>query len=87
MASREAEAGIAPTRAVTADSPESNPRMQLNIVRPFMPDLAAISAEFAQCLQTGMVTNNSPHVRRLDEPQFPAASKPGGLCANRDLPC
>jgi hypothetical protein len=32
--------------------------MQLNIVRPFMPDLAELSAEFAQCLQTGMVNNN-----------------------------
>ncbi len=41
--------------------------MQLNIVRPFMPELAEFSAEFAECLRTGMVTNNSPHVRRFEE--------------------
>ncbi len=40
--------------------------MQINIVRPFMPDLAELSAEFAQCLQSGMVTNNSPHVRQFE---------------------
>jgi len=39
--------------------------MQINIVRPFMPDLAELSADFAQCLQTGMVTNNSLHVRQV----------------------
>jgi len=61
--------------------------MQLNIVRPFMPDLAALSADFAQCLKSGMVTNNSPHVRRLKKLRFPAASKPGGLCGYRALPC
>jgi len=41
--------------------------MHINIVRPFMPGLAELSAEFAQCLQTGMVTNNSPHVRQFKE--------------------
>ena len=61
--------------------------MHLNIVRPFMPDLAELQADFAQCLQTGMVTNNSPHVRQFEELRFPAASKPGGLCAYRALPC
>jgi len=52
-----------------------------------MPDLAELQADFAQCLQTGMVTNNSPHVRQFEELRFPAASKPGGLCAYRALPC
>jgi dTDP-4-amino-4,6-dideoxygalactose transaminase len=41
--------------------------MQLNIVRPFMPDLAELQTEFAQCLQSGLVTNNSQHVRRFEE--------------------
>lgn len=41
--------------------------MKLNIVRPFLPDLAEIQAEFAQCLQSGLVTNNSPHARRFEE--------------------
>lgn len=41
--------------------------MQINIVRPFMPDLAELQEDFAQCLKSGMVTNNSPHVRRLEE--------------------
>ena len=41
--------------------------MQINIVRPFMPDLAEIQEDFAQCLKSGMVTNNSPHVRRFEE--------------------
>jgi len=41
--------------------------MHINIVRPSMPDLAELSADFAQCLQTGMVTNNSPHVRQFED--------------------
>ncbi|KAF0180672.1 MAG: hypothetical protein FD161_766 [Limisphaerales bacterium] len=32
-----------------------------------MPDLAELQEDFAQCLKSGMVTNNSPHVRRLEE--------------------
>lgn len=60
--------------------------MQINIVRPFMPDLAELQEDFAKCLNSGMVTTNSPHVRRLDEPQFPVASKSGGLCAYHALP-
>ena len=42
------------------------PTMQINIVRPFMPDLAEFQAELAQCLALGLVTNNSPHVRRFE---------------------
>lgn len=41
--------------------------MTINIARPFVPDLAELSAEFAQCLQSGMVTNSSPHVRLFEE--------------------
>lgn len=41
--------------------------MQINIVRPFMPDLAELQEEFAQALRSGLVTNNSPHVRSFEE--------------------
>lgn len=41
--------------------------MKLNIVRPFLPDLSEIQSDFAQCLQSGLVTNNSPHARRFEE--------------------
>lgn len=41
--------------------------MQINIVRPFMPDLAELQEEFAQSLRSGLVTNNSPHVRSFEE--------------------
>ena len=40
--------------------------MQINIVRPFMPDLSELQAEFAEALKSGLVTNNSPHVRRFE---------------------
>lgn len=40
--------------------------MELNIVRPFHPDLAEIADDLAQCLRTGMVTNNSAHVRQFE---------------------
>lgn len=39
----------------------------LNIVRPYLPDLSEIQADFAQCLKSGLVTNNSPHARRFEE--------------------
>jgi dTDP-4-amino-4,6-dideoxygalactose transaminase len=41
--------------------------MHINIVRPFMPDLAEFQADFAKALETGLVTNTSPHVRRFEE--------------------
>jgi dTDP-4-amino-4,6-dideoxygalactose transaminase len=41
--------------------------MHINIVRPFMPDLAEFQADFAKALESGLVTNNSPHVRRFEE--------------------
>ncbi|MFO0941621.1 MAG: DegT/DnrJ/EryC1/StrS family aminotransferase [Pirellulales bacterium] len=39
---------------------------QINIVRPFLPDLSEISADFAKSLSTGLVTNNSPFVREFE---------------------
>jgi dTDP-4-amino-4,6-dideoxygalactose transaminase len=40
--------------------------MHINIVRPFMPALAEFQDELAECLTSGLVTNNSPHVRRFE---------------------
>ncbi|HEX2779501.1 MAG TPA: DegT/DnrJ/EryC1/StrS family aminotransferase [Gemmatimonadaceae bacterium] len=41
--------------------------MQINIVRPFMPDLAEFADQFQEALRTGLVTNNSPFVRQFEE--------------------
>lgn len=41
--------------------------MNINIVKPFMPDLSEIAEDFAKCLSTGLVTNNSPHVRMFED--------------------
>ena len=41
--------------------------MQINIVKPFLPDLTEIAAEFSESLSSGLVTNNSPHVRRFED--------------------
>ena len=41
--------------------------MNINIVRPFLPDIKEIQDDFAECLKTGMVTNNSAHVRLFEE--------------------
>ena len=41
--------------------------MHINIVRPFMPNLAEFQDEFASALASGLVTNNSPHARRFEE--------------------
>lgn len=41
--------------------------MKLNIVRPFLPELSEIQSDFAQCLQSGLVTNNSPHARQFED--------------------
>ena len=41
--------------------------MKINIVRPFLPELAELQTEFADCLKSGLVTNNSPHARRFEE--------------------
>ena len=41
--------------------------MQINIVRPFMPDLSEFADEFQQALRSGLVTNNSPFVREFED--------------------
>ena len=41
--------------------------MQINIVRPFMPELSELQSDFEKCLSSGLVTNNSEHVRRFEE--------------------
>lgn len=41
--------------------------MNIGIVRPFMPSLKDLQDDFAQCLESGMVTNNSPYVRNFEE--------------------
>ena len=47
--------------------PASPSEMRIPIVRPFMPDLAEIQHELAECLRTGLVTNNGPHVQRFED--------------------
>jgi len=57
--------------------------MQINIVRPFMPDLSEIADDFAQCLKTGLVTNNSPHARQFEDrlqAYYGCAIKPSVNC-------
>jgi dTDP-4-amino-4,6-dideoxygalactose transaminase len=41
--------------------------MKINIVKPFLPELSELQEEFANCLSTGLVTNNSPYVRLFEE--------------------
>lgn len=41
--------------------------MKINIVKPFLPNIAEIQDDFSQCLETGMVTNNSQHVRNYEK--------------------
>lgn len=41
--------------------------MNINIVKPFLPNLSEVEAEIAKCLQTGLVTNNSIHARTFEE--------------------
>ncbi|GEP43537.1 DegT/DnrJ/EryC1/StrS family aminotransferase [Brevifollis gellanilyticus] len=41
--------------------------MNINIVKPFMPGLDEIADDFAKCLSSGLVTNNSPHVRMFED--------------------
>ncbi|MBW8780677.1 MAG: DegT/DnrJ/EryC1/StrS family aminotransferase [Verrucomicrobia bacterium] len=41
--------------------------MQINIVKPFMPAITEVVEDFARCLESGLVTNNSPHVRLFEE--------------------
>ncbi len=41
--------------------------MKINIVKPFLPTLSEFQGEFEKCLQSGLVTNNSPYVRLFEE--------------------
>lgn len=41
--------------------------MHINIVRAFMPDLSEIQDDLAATLKSGLVTNNSVHVRTFEE--------------------
>jgi dTDP-4-amino-4,6-dideoxygalactose transaminase len=41
--------------------------MNINIVKPFLPALAEIEQEFSECLRSGLVTNNSPYVRKFED--------------------
>jgi dTDP-4-amino-4,6-dideoxygalactose transaminase len=41
--------------------------MQINIVKPFLPSLGDVAIEFEHCLTSGMVTNNSPYVRKFED--------------------
>lgn len=41
--------------------------MNINIVKPFMPGIAEIVDEFAKCLESGLVTNNSSNVRMFED--------------------
>lgn len=52
----------AASRTTSAQAP-----IPINIVRPFMPDLTEIAEDFQRALASGLVTNNSPHVRRFEE--------------------
>jgi dTDP-4-amino-4,6-dideoxygalactose transaminase len=41
--------------------------MNINIVKPFLPSIEEISEAFGKSLSSGLVTNNSPHVREFEE--------------------
>ena len=41
--------------------------MQINIVKPFLPTIEEIAPGLAQCLNTGLVTNNSQNVIKFEE--------------------
>jgi dTDP-4-amino-4,6-dideoxygalactose transaminase len=41
--------------------------MKINIVKPFLPKLKELSAEFEEMLNTGLVTNNSRYARTFEE--------------------
>ena len=57
--------------------------MKINIVKPIHPDLSEISSEFAECLKTGLVTNNSKYVRKFEtelQKYFSSSNKPVTFC-------
>jgi len=41
--------------------------MNINIVKPYMPNFGEIADDFAKCLESGLVTNNSSHVRLFED--------------------
>lgn len=41
--------------------------MKINIVKPFLPELKEISGDFEEILRSGLVTNNSPFVRKFED--------------------
>lgn len=41
--------------------------MKINIVKPYLPTIEDVRDDFAQCLSSGLVTNNSPFVRKLED--------------------
>jgi dTDP-4-amino-4,6-dideoxygalactose transaminase len=41
--------------------------MNINIVKPFLPSLDEIGDDFSKILVSGLVTNNSPHVRLFED--------------------
>jgi dTDP-4-amino-4,6-dideoxygalactose transaminase len=41
--------------------------MNINIVKPYLPSLDEVRTEFEECLKSGLVTNNSPYVRKFED--------------------
>lgn len=57
--------------------------MNINIVRPYLPDIDAIREEFAACLLSGMVTNNACYVQQFEgqlQAFFASELKPVSFC-------
>jgi len=57
--------------------------MNINIVRPYLPEIDAVREEFAACLSSGMVTNNACYVQQFEgklQTFFASALKPVSFC-------
>jgi dTDP-4-amino-4,6-dideoxygalactose transaminase len=57
--------------------------LEINIVRPFHPAAHDVMADFERCLSSGLVTNNSIHVRTFEQELgsfFSAAQTPVVFC-------
>lgn len=57
--------------------------MNINIVRPYLPDIDAVREEFAVCLSSGMVTNNTSYVQQFEgqlHAFFASELKPVSFC-------
>ena len=46
---------------------DTSVQTKINIVRPFLPEIDEIFHDFKECLDSGMVTNNSKHVIKLEQ--------------------